>query len=275
MKVLARSFVLVFAVVPAAAQVPCATQGVTATVSPQIAAPGQVVLVTLTNDSNAVINLPSSCTYTSVFAGATCSGTAVFSPLCLAVITPIAPGQSHSMPWNQTDNNGQPVASGTYSVAIQYWDAAFTNLVTCCPSLTITSGSCTGPGTSYCPAFPNSTGGLAWICAEGSTAVSDNDLTLAATGMPPGEFGYFLTSRTQGFFMPPGSDGFICLGGDIGRYNGNVGQGPSFSLQIDLTSMPVNPPVPVQPGQTYGFQAWYRDVGNTNNFTDAVSVTLQ
>ncbi len=29
------------------------------------------------------------------------------------------------------------------------------------------------------------------------------------------------------------------------------------------------------PGDMLFFQAWYRDVGNTNNFTDAVSVTFQ
>jgi hypothetical protein len=30
--------------------------------------------------------------------------------------------------------------------------------------------------------------------------------------------------------------------------------------------------VPVQPGQTWNFQAWYRDLGGTNNFTDALSI---
>ena len=35
------------------------------------------------------------------------------------------------------------------------------------------------------------------------------------------------------------------------------------------------PPVAVQPGDTWNFQAWYRDIGNTNNFTDAVAVTFE
>ncbi len=132
-------------------------------------------------------------------------------------------------------------------------------------------------GTSYCgPAVANSTGFAATIVSQGYPgSVAQGYAILTANQVPDGEFGYFLTSQTQGFFMPPGSDGFICLGGNIGRYNGNVGQGPSFTLQIDLTSMPVNPPVAVQPGDTYGFQAWYRDLGSTNNFTDAVSVTFQ
>ena len=131
-------------------------------------------------------------------------------------------------------------------------------------------------GTVYCsPAIPNTTGLPGTIVASGSEVVMENDLTLVADQLPPGQFGYFLTSQTQGFFMPPGSDGFICLGGDIGRYNGDVGQGPTFSLQIDLMNMPVNPPQAVAPGDTWNFQAWYRDVGNTNNFTDAVSITFQ
>ena len=37
-------------------------------------------------------------------------------------------------------------------------------------------------------------------------------------------------------------------------------------------SVIVNPPQPVQSGDTYNFQCWYRDVGGTNNFTDAVEI---
>ena len=99
-------------------------------------------------------------------------------------------------------------------------------------------------------------------------------LTLTADLLPPAQFGYFLTSQTQGFFNPPGSNGFICLGGSIGRFNQpqNVGQGPTFSIQVDLTNIPVNPPVAVMPGESWNFQCWYRDVGNTNNFTDGVNI---
>ena len=131
-------------------------------------------------------------------------------------------------------------------------------------------------GTSYCgPAVANSTGSPASIVSQGFPgSVAQGYALLTANNVPPGQFGYFITSQNQGYFNPPGSSGFICLGGSIGRYNGSVGVGPSFSLQIDLTSMPVNPPVAVQPSDTWNFQCWYRDVGNTNNFTDAVSVTF-
>ena len=46
-------------------------------------------------------------------------------------------------------------------------------------------------------------------------------------------------------------------------------------LSIDLSAMPMNPPTAVQPGETWNFQAWYRDqVGGqpTSNFTDAVRI---
>jgi hypothetical protein len=33
--------------------------------------------------------------------------------------------------------------------------------------------------------------------------------------------------------------------------------------------------VAVLPGDTWNFQAWYRDVGGTNNSTDGVEITFQ
>ncbi len=133
-------------------------------------------------------------------------------------------------------------------------------------------------GTSYCsPAIPNGTGLPGIITATGSIAVIDNDVTLTADQLPV-NFGYFLNSQTQGFFNPPGSNGFICLGGAVGRYNQsqNIIVGPTGSIQIDLTAVPQPAGlVAVVPGETWNFQAWYRDVGNTNNFTDAVSVLFQ
>ncbi len=105
---------------------------------------------------------------------------------------------------------------------------------------------------------------------------------LTANQVPPGEYGYFLASMAVSLVHPAGSQGFLCLGGNIGRYNQpqNIGQGPSFSIQVDLTSMPVNPPLAVQPGDTWHFQAWYRDNSPfpsyyTSDFTDAVAVTFQ
>ena len=131
----------------------------------------------------------------------------------------------------------------------------------------------------YCDANPNSTGIPAFVCGSGSTVVADNDLTLEAFHLPLNQFGYFLTSQTQGFVPNPGgSQGNLCLGGTIGRFVQQVqnsGASGSFTIQVDLTTMP--PPVQpiVQPGDTWNFQCWYRDVGGQNNFTNAVSVTFR
>ncbi|MCP3916567.1 MAG: hypothetical protein GY711_13505 [bacterium] len=135
-------------------------------------------------------------------------------------------------------------------------------------------------GANYCgPAVPNSTGqrGVTW--ALGSDSAAANDLLLSAHHLPPGQFGYFLASASQGFFMPASSDGFICLSGNIGRFNAPalIIQGPAADIQANLNAIPVNPPVAVQPGDTWNFQCWYRDnnPAQTSNFTDAVSVNFQ
>ncbi|MCP3915293.1 MAG: arylsulfotransferase (ASST) [bacterium] len=134
-------------------------------------------------------------------------------------------------------------------------------------------------GIRYCgPAADNSTGFPALIAATG-TAVAGEPLTLWASQLPPNQFGYFLASMQQGLFSPPGSDGTICLSGNIGRFSdpsqvANSGTAGVISLTVDTNDIPVNPPVAVQAGQTWYFQAWYRDAGNTNNFSEGISVTF-
>ena len=133
-------------------------------------------------------------------------------------------------------------------------------------------------GENFCsPGTVNSSGLPGRIHASGSDVVADDDVTLTAINLPQNEFGYFLTSLSQGSYMPPSSNGLICLGGSIGRFNAQVqnsGGSGSFSTQIDLTSLPVNPPVPALPGQTWYFQGWYRD-GGSSNFTDGTAVAFQ
>lgn len=140
-------------------------------------------------------------------------------------------------------------------------------------------------GTNYCTAVPNSTGQAAEISAVGSVNVVDNDVTLIATNLPDNSFGYFLNSMTQGFVMNPGTSmGNLCLGGAIGRYSAldevqNSGLTGQFELQIDLTMTPTPTGfVAIMPGETWNFQAWYRDLVagvSTSNFTDAISITFQ
>ena len=139
-------------------------------------------------------------------------------------------------------------------------------------------------GSEYCaPAIPNSTGQPARITVAGSGIASDNVVTLVASDLPPNQFGYFLNSTTTALVPNAGgSQGTLCLGGSVGRYNGPLeigasGDGGQFQLALDLTATPTPTGlVSILSGQTWHFQAWYRD-GNptaTTNFTSAASVTF-
>ena len=142
-----------------------------------------------------------------------------------------------------------------------------------------------GLGTTYCgPAAVNSTGSPGIVTATGSAVVSANSLTLVAEGLPANQFGIFLTSRTQAFVPGAGgtSNGNICLGGMIGRFALpsqilNSGGAGTFSFAADLTAFPQGSGfVPVAAGETWNFQAWYRDpVGLGSNFTDGVEIAFQ
>ena len=140
-----------------------------------------------------------------------------------------------------------------------------------------------GPiGTNYCMTNPNSTGMGGSIAAVGSSCVADNDVTLLASNLPVGNFGFFITSQTQGFVPnPAGSEGNLCILGDLGRFNqpGQVMQvdaSGNMTLPIDLMQIPTpNGFTAVMAGDTWNFQAWYRDTsaaGLTSNFTDGVEV---
>ncbi len=141
---------------------------------------------------------------------------------------------------------------------------------------------CDALGATYCtPAVPNSSGQSAVISACGSDLADGGYFMLHATDLALDKFGYFLVSATQAFIPnPAGSQGDLCLGGNIGRFGKQVqksGPGGKFTIQVDLTSIPQNPPHTVLAGETWNFQAWFRDnnPGKTSNFTDAVSVTFQ
>ena len=147
------------------------------------------------------------------------------------------------------------------------------------------NGNCGGPTTEiYCsPAEPNSTSNPGLIDWFGSTVAADNNFSLEVSQLPPQQFGYFLTGTARDFiFMPGGSQGLLCVGGSLGRFNTisqirNSGLFGIFDLQLDLTSMPTNPSQPALAGQTWTFQCWYRDFNpsSTSNFTEALEVVFE
>ncbi|MEZ6015668.1 MAG: hypothetical protein R3F49_11170 [Planctomycetota bacterium] len=149
--------------------------------------------------------------------------------------------------------------------------------------LTVTTGPI-GVGSNYCTANANSTGQPGRISGAGSGSVSANGLTLNAADLPVNSFGFFLTSATQAITPNPGgSQGILCLGGQIGRYVGpgqikNAGAQGTFSLLINLTQIPTPSGfISAMAGQTRSFQTWYRDAVNgvaTSNFTNGLAVTF-
>ena len=138
--------------------------------------------------------------------------------------------------------------------------------------------------TAYCsPAVFNGSGGPGAIRAVGSPFVSDDNVTLVAEGLPSNTLGYFLAAREMGFVPNPGgAQGPLCLGGTIGRYAGSVlnsGSAGEFQLALDLAALAQpNGPVAAMAGESWYFQAWFRDsvLGfPTSNFTDATALLFR
>jgi hypothetical protein len=125
-------------------------------------------------------------------------------------------------------------------------------------------------------------GQSAAIFALGSPFVSDNDLTLLTLGMATNQFGYCLASQSGAFIPNPGgSAGNLCLGNPIARFVSQVqnsGGSGSFSVVVDLTSIPSTPVHAVVAGETWYYQTWYRDsvLGiPTSNFSDGIRIAFQ
>ncbi len=139
-------------------------------------------------------------------------------------------------------------------------------------------------GTVVCLGNVNSTGVGAVLKASGSRAVVDNDLTLNVSNLPLNQFLLFVNSRdTIHIANPGGSQGDLCIGGlSLGRHNADItNSGPTgtASLALDLTSVPTNVNLAaVAAGETWYWQAWFRDIGYggvpTSNLSSAIGITF-
>ena len=141
-------------------------------------------------------------------------------------------------------------------------------------------------GESYCGVASSGSSGVpAALFATGSEVVADNDLTLRAYFVAAGQLGYFLNSMGQDQVSIPGTGSPLCVGGGqaIGRHNrpGEVGlSGSDGTLSLRLNLGDIASPsgsTMAQAGQTWNFQAWFREPGGTgnSNLTNAVAITLQ
>ena len=142
-------------------------------------------------------------------------------------------------------------------------------------------GSFPDIGVNYCTAMSNSSGVPASISATGEDQAGGQPLFLAAANLPLGEFGYFLTSQSAGFVPNPGgSQGHLCIIGQIGRFTAqiqNSGTTGQVQIPVDTSALPLGSVTAIQPGETWNFQYWYRDLNPTatSNFSDGIAILFQ
>ncbi|MAE27471.1 MAG: hypothetical protein QF724_00570 [Planctomycetota bacterium] len=119
----------------------------------------------------------------------------------------------------------------------------------------------------------NSTGSGASLTASGDSSVTGN-LDLTAANMPAGQFGVGIIAPST--MNMPFRDGKLCLTSGIVRLGirGTGGTG-SFSF-TGVVGVAASRGVAIVPGDTWYFQAWYRDpagpCANGSNLTNGVEV---
>ena len=135
-----------------------------------------------------------------------------------------------------------------------------------------------GLGSRYCAANANSTGAPARMLGSGSLSLGSNNLMLQASSVPAGVNGIF-------FYGPlvhsaPLGGGVLCISaGSLGMFRlpvVNSGILGTMQFQPNLL-MPPQAAGQIQAGQTWKFQAWFRDsaagVGQFN-LSDALALTF-
>ncbi|MEZ6005483.1 MAG: hypothetical protein R3F33_15010 [Planctomycetota bacterium] len=153
-----------------------------------------------------------------------------------------------------------------------------------------------GVGSTFCdPAANNSTGVPARLTGSPSGAAGSG-LHLDVDQGPPTSFGYFLIGTGASDPGTPISQGFLCLavsaGNQFGRYNvvggalNSVGQfdaGGVLQNVVGTSSTGSGFDVPaaipsiggvISAGQTWHFQAWFREAAGASNFSNGLSVTF-
>jgi hypothetical protein len=136
-----------------------------------------------------------------------------------------------------------------------------------------------------CVGQANSTLAVGSLEAAGDARASENAFFLHASSIPAGAFGFFLVGDAPDSTFPAGTQGELCLGGNIGRLDrpglGEVQRAQAegrISLFIDLAQLPTGSGTEiVTAGATRYFQLWYRDAipSSTSNFSSMVEMTFQ
>ena len=125
----------------------------------------------------------------------------------------------------------------------------------------------------------NSTGLGARLDAVGETSVAADDLTLTATQLPPNTAVLFLMA--DALRRAPFMDGLLCIGGPQSKIFRippilNSGADGTASLSGGLVALSNTQLVPVaggiQPGDTWYFQTYFRDMGSCGNGANTSNV---
>jgi len=146
------------------------------TVSPEVAKPGQIVTVTMTNTSATdTYTLPSPCLWKSVNAGGY-NAVPVFNMFCGSFLSPVAPGQTISMAWDQTDDSGSQVGDGTYVFPVRIYDASFST-ITMAPTVVVSS--VTNPPALYGKGGAGSAGWAPILGSHGVPSVGNSAFHLS------------------------------------------------------------------------------------------------
>ena len=134
-------------------------------------------------------------------------------------------------------------------------------------------------GASLCVGELNSTGAAASLAVLGSPDPETNDVELLAADLPSDRFGVYLASQsTASVPNYGGGQGTLCLGAPPLVFSSAVqevsAQG-TLELRLELDNLPQG--TVFQPGDTWNFQLWYRDVNpqRTSNLSSATAVTFQ
>jgi hypothetical protein len=125
-------------------------------------------------------------------------------------------------------------------------------------------------GDTYCEAVANSTGAAAEIFALGSPSLGRNHFTLLAVPVPAGKSGVFFygSGRQQIPFGP----GFLCVAPGAG---GMKRLALRMSDSSGVLSLAVDMPARFQEGESWNFQAFFRDTGTWRfGLSDAVGVSF-
>jgi hypothetical protein len=74
--------------------------------------------------------------------------------------------------------------------------------------------------------------------------------------------------------------GILCLGGQIGRFTAQVastGNTGHLAIDVNMAQLPIGAGVAIQPGDSWIFQLWYRDIApiSTSNFSDVIAIGFQ